>query len=135
MNEQHIQAEADAIIVMLYTNGYFSYTASLSEAKNELSAFLAGAQFAQQWISVEDRMPEPLTGVIVFIPEEDFHITSGMWDISQKWVLLDEYRTPECKVTYWMPEPDIPKEYRAQRDENNKIMNWLKGILPPSPGK
>ena len=68
------------------------------------------------WISVEERLPEKNMGVLVFIPMEDNHITSGMYDISEKWVLLDEYRVvgegegmSECKVTHWMKLPPPPK--------------------------
>lgn len=53
-------------------------------------------------------------GVLVFIPGEDNHITAGMWDIDMKWVLLDEYRTPECEVTHWMKLPPIPAEYECK---------------------
>lgn len=60
------------------------------------------------WIKSSDRMPEFNVGVLVFIPEEDNHITAGMWDVSEKWVLLDEYRLPQSEVTYWMPMPEEP---------------------------
>ncbi len=61
------------------------------------------------WKSVEkDGHPEHNLGVLVFIPEEDNHITSGMWDIDNKWVLLDEYRVPECPVTHWTKLPNKP---------------------------
>src|SRR4051812_16476752 len=53
------------------------------------------------WVKA-DTKPEHNAGVLVFIPGEDNHITSGMWDISNEWVLLDEYRTPEEEVTHWM---------------------------------
>ena len=55
------------------------------------------------WISVRERLPETNISVLVFIPEEDEHITTGMWDVSKKWVLLDEYRIPQSEVTYWQP--------------------------------
>lgn len=55
--------------------------------------------------------PEHNVGVLVFIPDEDNHITSGMWDIDNKWVLLDEYRVPECEVTHWMKLPVLPNGY------------------------
>jgi len=61
------------------------------------------------WNDVEKGMPEFNKGVLVFIPEEDNHITSGMWDISENWVLLDEYRTPESEVTHWAYLPEPPK--------------------------
>lgn len=60
------------------------------------------------WIKSSERMPDFNVGVLVFIPEEDHHITAGMWDVSEKWVLLDEYRIPQSEVTYWMPMPEEP---------------------------
>lgn len=81
------------------------------------------------WIKAETK-PEYNVGVLVFIPDEDFHITSGMWDISNKWVLLDEYRKPDCEVTHWMKLPDIPKEFRKERNDNYKIMKFFKKYLP-----
>lgn len=62
------------------------------------------------WVKA-DQKPEHNVGVLVFIPGEDNHITSGMWDISNEWVLLDEYRTPEEEVTHWMPLPSFPEGY------------------------
>lgn len=62
------------------------------------------------WVKA-DQKPEHNVGVLVFIPGEDNHITSGMWDISNEWVLLDEYRTPEVEVTHWMPLPAFPEGY------------------------
>lgn len=76
----------------------------------------------EKWIKASIRKPEHLVSVLVFIPEEDEHITTGMWDITNKWVLLDEYRVPKSEVTYWMemvtppddksytPTPDIHHE-------------------------
>lgn len=63
-----------------------------------------------EWISVKDRLPDVNMGVLVFIPDEDNHITSGMWDVGKEWVLLDEYRVPECEVTHWLPLPKPPKQ-------------------------
>lgn len=63
-----------------------------------------------EWKSVkENGYPEHNLGVLVFIPGEDNHMTSGMWDIDNKWVLLDEYRVPEEEVTHWtyLPIPPI----------------------------
>lgn len=93
------------------------------------------------WVRVEDDgYPEKNKGVLVFIPDEDYHITSGMWDIDNKWVLLDEYRVPECEVTHWMKLPEVPAEFEKEIGENFKVLKWLKeGIksgdikVPPSP--
>lgn len=72
--------------------------------------FLAGQQWQseqdnQAWIKSSDRLPTYNKGVLVFIPEEDNHITAGMYDVSNKWVLLDEYRQPQSQVTYWREMP------------------------------
>lgn len=64
-----------------------------------------------RWVKA-DQKPEHNVGVLVFIPGEDNHITSGMWDISNEWVLLDEYRTPEEEVTHWMELPLFPDGYK-----------------------
>jgi hypothetical protein len=70
-------------------------------------------QYAPQqgpvWVKASEQMSEHNVGVLVFIPGEDNHITSGMWDISNEWVLLDEYRVPECEVTHWMALPGLPE--------------------------
>lgn len=63
-----------------------------------------------EWISTKDRLPDENVSVLVFIPEEDEHITTGMWDVSKKWVLLDEYRVPNSEVTYWMYCPEKPED-------------------------
>jgi len=82
------------------------------------------------WIEVTpETYPPKNKGVLVFIPDEDFHVTSGMWDVDNKWVLLDEYRVPECPVTHWMESPQIPEPYRTQQIESWKLLNKLSGIL------
>ena len=64
-----------------------------------------------EWINVEDRLPKNNVGVLVFIPIEDNHITSGMYDYDNKWVLLDDYRLIEDdkQITHWMPLPQQPQ--------------------------
>lgn len=63
------------------------------------------------WIEIDENdiatYPEHNLGVLVFIPQEDNHITSGMWDVDDKWVLLDEYRVMG-EVTHWQPLPSPP---------------------------
>jgi hypothetical protein len=91
------------------------------------------------WVKA-DTKPEHNVGVLVFIPGEDNHITSGMWDISNEWVLLDEYRTPEEEVTHWMPLPafpegymhnEIPAEWVGALKEAAKELG-ITSVVPPS---
>lgn len=63
-----------------------------------------------EWIRSKDQKPECNVSVFVFIPAEDNHCTVGMWDISKKWVLLDEYRVPKSEVTYWHPMIELPED-------------------------
>lgn len=74
-------------------------------------------------------MPKQNIGVLVFIPDEDYHITAGMWDVSKKWVLLDDYRVPDCRVTHWMKLPEIPNEFIEDRNKGYEIMKALGEIL------
>ena len=72
-------------------------------------AILKKKEVIWRWHDAEKELPEKNVGVLVFIPEEDNHITAGMYDISEKWVLLDEYREPTVPVTHWMRMPPEPK--------------------------
>lgn len=67
------------------------------------------------WINSEDLKPAENVSVLCFIPEEDNHVTTGMWDVSKVWVLLDEYRKPTAQVTYWRPI-----QYKLPKDQSYK---------------
>lgn len=79
-----------------------------------------------QWIKSSEQLPEFNVSVLCFIPEEDNHITTGMWDVSNKWVLLDEYRVPNSQITYWMPMPVIKPEdlsFEKKFDSDDRLNN------------
>jgi hypothetical protein len=80
-----------------------------------------------EWISTKKRLPDYNVSVLVFIPEEDDHCTTGMYDVSEKWVLLDEYRIPKSDVTYWREMVDLPKDRTytpsAHRPEEDDTMS------------
>lgn len=67
-------------------------------------------QRAIRWIKASEQKPPANMSVLVFIPEEDNHCTTGMWDVSQCWVLLDEYRIPRSEVTYWSEMVELPED-------------------------
>lgn len=97
----------EKIKVLTYDNNKLNgQVEGLKNAVEELKG-----EAGPRWVKA-DTKPERNVGVLVFIPGEDNHITSGMWDISNEWVLLDEYRTPEEEVTHWMPLPAFPEEYK-----------------------
>ena len=63
------------------------------------------------WFDASIQKPASNVAVLVYIPSEDEHITSGMIEDDGSWTLLDEYRdvAPEL-VTHWMPCPDKPTQ-------------------------
>lgn len=93
------------------------------------------------WYYAETSKPEYNKAVLVLIPNEDNHITSGMWDISKKWILLDEYREitgqqteedikndlPASKVTHYRPLPELPESMLNRCRECSKIIKQEDG--------
>lgn len=68
-----------------------------------------------EWISVEERIPEPLIDVLVHINRIGFYVLSmcpyhdsenlSYWSFPDSWVDIDEN-----DVTHWMPLPEPPEE-------------------------
>ena len=64
-----------------------------------------------QWVSVEDRLPEPFVSVLVYMPEErplptvheGFLAREGMW-------YANHFDREPMEITHWMPLPEPPKE-------------------------
>lgn len=108
---------------------------------SELREQLANIAERDRWIKADDEKPEENVSVEVFIPEEDGHVTTGMWDVSQKWVLLDEYRVPDSQVTYWrrlrpkpedqsyVPTPDAIRTIPEKTSELQKKLYDMEGQL------
>lgn len=75
----------------------------LSEAVYKISD-VAGYR-KQEWISVEDRLPETDTRVLVYMHENRMSYTKIDTDriVARKWVRWGNL------VTHWMPLPEAPK--------------------------
>ena len=64
----------------------------------------------QEWISVEDRLPEPFVSVLVHMPGEEpcptvregFISNDGIWQSAM-------FRREPGEVTHWKPMPQPPK--------------------------
>lgn len=87
--------------------GYVQFRDGLWRNKGLNGAVHVWFKTDNDWFDATQHMPAENVAVLVFIPAEDNHITSGMWDVSKKWVLLDEYREVS-EVTHWMPLPEPP---------------------------
>ena len=65
----------------------------------------------QEWISVDDRLPEPFVSVLVHMPGEEpcptvregFISNDGIWQSAM-------FRREPGEVTHWQPMPHPPKE-------------------------
>ena len=90
---------------------------NISENGTQHREFIADLMIAngvtvQEWISVDDRLPEPFVSVLACIPSEEPLPTvheSYIADHSA-WVCIltaERYKTGE--VTHWMPMPKPPK--------------------------
>jgi len=66
-----------------------------------------------EWKDADKEKPDYNVAVLVYIPDEDDHMTAGMIEVNGSWTLLDEYRKPDCPVTAWAKLPPIPK-YKAR---------------------
>lgn len=97
------------VFVDEYKNGYWKKT-FLDDADMLSTGQINKWAEIEGWIDAEIKPPMNL-GVLVFIPAEDNHITSGMYDVSKKWIMLDTYREVEddAPVTHWMIMPESPE--------------------------
>ena len=90
---------------------------NISENGTQHREFIADLMIAngvtvQEWISVDDRLPEPFVSVLACIPSEEPLPTVHESYIADHgaWVCIltaERYKTGE--VTHWMPIPQPPK--------------------------
>ena len=99
-------------LVELLTNSQqldvLDWATGWEEAANYL---IAHGVTVQEWISVEDRLPEPFVPVLVQMPGEEpfptvregFISNDGIWQSAM-------FRREPGEVTHWKPMPHPPKE-------------------------
>lgn len=75
----------------------------LRDAAADVTRLAAEAAVERDWISVEDRLPEP--GVDVLAAYRDRHINMGT--VGDDWLEED---IEDGNITHWMPLPEPPKE-------------------------
>lgn len=75
----------------------------LRDAAADVTRLAAEAAVERDWISVEERLPEP--GVDVFAAYRNRHITMGT--AGDDWLEED---FEDGNITHWMPLPEPPEE-------------------------
>ena len=84
-----------------------------SNTSEEIADYLiSNGVTVQEWVSVEDRLPEPFVSVLACIPSEEPLPTVHESYIADHgaWICIltaERYKTGE--VTHWMPIPQPPK--------------------------
>ena len=75
---------------------------------------IANGVTVQEWISVDDRLPEPFTPVLVYrksfgtLPPYISIDKMVLWNANTQ-VWTDEIKTWKAVTTHWMPLPEPPK--------------------------
>lgn len=101
------ETTAEALAEIEYYAGFSGQTAKV-QAVNDACEIAVSALRDQQetgWISVEDRLPEPLVDVLAWDSNWGEAFTAFMTRHNE-WVGVVCSRT----VTHWMPLPEAPKE-------------------------
>lgn len=63
-----------------------------------------------EWISVKDKLPEPLQYVVALACTQDKRIQIGVAEwLGKRWVSTQMY-CDQDDIKYWMPLPEPPKE-------------------------
>lgn len=82
--------------------------ADFADAVDEAVALIDQKQM--NWISTEDRMPEPkrpVIGAFSLHGKKPLRVETGKYDINGWWRFGSKY---VYKVEYWMPMPEPPEE-------------------------
>lgn len=84
---------------------------------------LANGVIVPQWISVNDKLPEENTRVLVYRPNQfyEIHVVSRTkfdwekWDTD--WSAKDTKKVKEHLITHWMPLPEPPRTPKERGDK------------------
>ena len=98
----------EKLVELIESARYWGSNTSAEIAENLLDSGVT----VQEWISVDDRLPEPFVSVLAFIPSEEPLPTVHESYIADHsvWVCIltaERYKTGE--VTHWKPMPKPPK--------------------------
>ena len=78
-------------------------------AENIADDLIADGVTAQEWISVDDRLPEEKANCIVHY-QHSYCDNDGYWAIGMCFYDGEKFQlNPAYKVTHWMPLPEPPK--------------------------
>lgn len=99
----------EKLVELLYHSPQLDVLGGLSYYEEAAEWLIANGVTIQQWISVEERLPEPFVSVLGYCPECDplppvhevYMNGFGLWCSAQVYGMGE--------VTHWMPLPEPPK--------------------------
>lgn len=94
----------------------FPHTQFRDEFSERISAIddalldLEGIAYKTGWISVKDRLPDPIYNprVLAYMPLVDYQYAILVYDKGEWTDIGDDTYDPQGEVTHWMPMPESP---------------------------
>lgn len=86
---------------------------------DDVMDIIANGVTVQEWISVDDRLPEEKANCIVYY-QHAYCDNDGCWAIGICFYDGEKFQlNPAYKVTHWMPLPELPKEKEQKEGAGN----------------
>ena len=100
----------EKLVELLFSSLCRHIDKSCKLAENIADDLISNGVAVQEWISVDDRLPEPFVPVLVQMPGEEpfptvregFISNDGIWQSAM-------FRREPGEVTHWQPMPQPPK--------------------------
>ena len=100
----------EKLVELLFSSLCRHIDKSCKLAENIADDLISNGVTVQEWISVDDRLPEPFVPVLVQMPGEEpfptvregFISNDGIWQSAM-------FRREPGEVTHWKPMPQPPK--------------------------
>lgn len=97
-------------------SGLVGFESDFDSAFEELRELKATLPPPNEWVSVEERLPEEKEMCLLYTPRDGimcvgFYAGNDNWEHKHKWKLVTAMRSSQTltkKVTHWMPIPEPP---------------------------
>ena len=100
-------------LVELLNEAFFDYNHGKGDGyipRNFADHLISNGVTVQEWISVDDRLPEEKANCIVYY-KHAYCDNDDYWEIGICFYDGEKFQiNPAYKVTHWMPLPELPKE-------------------------
>ena len=106
------ELETDRSISVNVAEDFYALCQQWQDENAAIRARIAELEAMQRWISVDERLPEPLVSVLVWTDDSSFdnsdNFDLGFHQKDHGWLLAMEWEHGDPTVTHWMPLPPPP---------------------------